>query len=90
VDRYAEGELLRIKWSAQKELEAERAALIHELENSAAEVKTAEKKTLGKMRAAVFAELEASLSPELSVQVEKAIDQRLRSDAPAPYSAEEA
>jgi hypothetical protein len=85
VDRYAEGELLRIKWSAQKELEAERAALIHELENSAAEVKTAEKKTLGKMRAAVFAELEASLSPELSIQVEKAIDQRLRSDAPAPY-----
>ena len=78
--------MLRIKWSAQKELEAERAALIHELENSAAEVKTAEKRTLGKMRAAVFAELEASLSPELSVQVEKAIDQRLRSDAPAPYS----
>ncbi len=58
-------------------MEAERAALIEELEKSATEGKTAEKKKLSETRAAVFAELEAALSPELACQVENAIDRRL-------------
>ncbi len=58
-------------------MKAERAALIEELEKSATEGKTAEKKKLSETRAAVFAELEAALSPELACQVENAIDRRL-------------
>ena len=69
--------MLRSKWASQKELEAERVALISELEKSAAEGKTAEKQKLGETRAAVFAELEESLSPELARQLETAIDRRL-------------
>jgi hypothetical protein len=69
--------LLRSKWASHKELEAERVALISELEKSAAEGKTAEKQKLGETRAAVFAELEESLSPELARQLETAIDRRL-------------
>jgi hypothetical protein len=77
---FAEARLLRHKWAAQKELEAERVALIGELEKSAAEGKTAEKKKLGEARAAVFAELEESLSPELARRLETAIDRRLTLD----------
>ena len=69
--------MLRSKWASHKELEAERVALISELEKSAAEGKTAEKQKLGETRAAVFAELEESLSPELARQLETAIDRRL-------------
>ena len=74
---FAEAQWLRSKWDAQKELEAERAALIGELEKSAAEGKAAEKKKVGEARAAVFAELQESLSPELARQLETAIDRRL-------------
>ena len=74
---FAEAGLLRSKWASHKELEAERVALIGELEKSAAEGKTAEKQKLGEARAAVFAELEESLSPELARQLETAIDRRL-------------
>ena len=77
---FAETRLLRHKWASQKELEAERVALIGELEKSAAEGKTAEKKKLGEARAAVFAELEESLSPELARRLETAIDRRLTLD----------
>ena len=56
-------------------MEAERAALIEELAKSATEG-LAEKKKLSETRAAVFAELEAALSPELACQVENAIDRR--------------
>ncbi len=77
---YAEAELLRSKWDSQKELEArpaERAALIGELEKSAAEGNAAEEKKVGEARAAVFAELpQESLSPELARQLETAIDRR--------------
>jgi hypothetical protein len=74
---YAEAELLRSKWDSQKELEAERAALIGELEKSAVEGKAAEEKKVGEARAAVFAELpQESLSPELARQLETAIDRR--------------
>ena len=74
---FAEAELLRSKWVSYKELEAERVALIGELEKSAAEGKTAETQKLGEARAAVFAELQESLSPELARQLETAIDRRL-------------
>ena len=63
---FAEADLLRSKWASHKELEAERVAVIGELEKSAAEGKTAEEKKVGDARAAVFAELEESLSPELA------------------------
>jgi hypothetical protein len=71
-----------MKWATAKQLEAERVALIDELEKSATEVKTAEKK-LGNTRKSVFAVLEASLSPDLASQVQKAIDQRLHSEEPS-------
>ena len=77
---FAEAELLRSKWVSHKELEAERVALIGELENSAVEGKTAEKRKLGEARAAVFAELEESLNPELARRLETAIDRRLTLD----------
>jgi hypothetical protein len=74
---FAEAQWLRSKWDSQKELEAEREALIGELEKSAAEGKAAEAKRVGEARAAVFAELQESLSPELARQLETAIDRRL-------------
>ena len=75
---FAEAQWLRSKWDSQKELEAERAALIGELEKSAAEGNAAEEKKVGEARAAVFAELpQESLSPELARQLETAIDRRL-------------
>jgi hypothetical protein len=64
-------------WVAEKQLHAQRAALIDQLERSATEVKTAQKK-LGDTRKSVFAVLETSLSPELASQVQNAIDQRLQ------------
>jgi hypothetical protein len=76
-----------MKWDAKKELEAERAALIGELEKSATNDETAERKRLGETRAAVFAELEAALSPEIACQVEKAIDQRLSHVSPEGLAA---
>jgi hypothetical protein len=63
-----------MKWDAKKELEAERAALIDELEKSATQDKAAERQRLGETRVAAFTELEAVLSPEIACQVEKAID----------------
>ena len=70
-----------------KKLEAERAALIDELEQSAAEAKT----EAGNTRAAVLAELQESLSPELAGQVERAIDRRLTLVVPeGSLAAEEA
>jgi hypothetical protein len=77
TDRCAEAELLRTMWVAEKQLHAQRAALIDQLERSATEVKTAQKK-LGDTRKSVFAVLETSLSPELASQVQNAIDQRLQ------------
>ena len=88
---FAEAQWLRSKWDSEKELEAERAALIGELEISAAEGKTAEEKKVGEARAAVFAELEESLSPELARQLETAIDRRLTivgPDGPANANSE--
>ena len=83
---FAEAELLRSKWVSYKELEAERVALIGELENSAAEGKTAEEKKLGEARTAVYVELEELPSPELQVarQLETAIDRRLTIVGPSP------
>ncbi len=68
-----------MKWNAKKELKAERAALIDEWQKSATKPKADEKQRLGETRAAVFAELEVALSPELACRVEKAIDRRLSS-----------
>ena len=88
---FAEAELLRSKWVSHKELEAERVALIGELEKSAVEGKAAEEKIVGEARAAVFAELEESLSPELARQLETAIDRRLTivgPDGPANANSE--
>ena len=81
---FAEAQWLRSKWDSQKELEAERAALIGELEKSAVEGKAAEEKKVGEARAAVFAELQESLSPELARQLETAIDRRLTIVGPSP------
>jgi hypothetical protein len=65
----AEGELLRIKWREVKKLEAERAALIDELEQSAAEAKT----EAGNTRAAWLAELRGASSWRLSMRAKLSI-----------------